>query len=90
MPPAERVGGRFRRGVGEHREDEALGVPEGVAVVAGAGQALRRDRAPLGPGARLEHVEEAEAHRLLELGVAVDLDVGPRPELVQVRALLSE
>src|SRR5204862_3256640 len=90
VPPAERVGGRFRRGVGEHREDEALGVPEGVAVVAGAGQALRRDRALLGARARLQRVEEREPDRLLQLGVALELDVGTVPELVKVRPLVIE
>ena len=68
-----------RRGVGQHRQHERLGVPERVPVVARAGQALGRDRAPLGPRARLQRVEEREAHGLLELLVAVDLDVGARP-----------
>ena len=39
-------------GVGQHRQHERLGVPERVAVVAGAGQALGGDRPLLGPGAR--------------------------------------
>ena len=82
--------GGVRRGVGEHRQDERLGVPEGVAVVAGAGQALGGDRPPLGPGARLQHVEEREAHRLLQLGVALELDVGALPEVVEVVALVGD
>ena len=79
MAPAQRVRGGLRRRVGEHRQDEPLGVPEGVAVVAGAGQALGRDRALLGAGAGLQRVEEREAHRLLQLGVALELDVGAAP-----------
>ena len=90
MAPAQRVGGSVRGRVGQHRQHERLGVPERVPVVAGAGQALGGDRAPLGPGARLEDVEEREPHRLLELGVAFDLDVGALPEVVEVRALLGE
>ena len=72
--------GRLRSRVREHGQDEALRVPERVPVVAGAGEALCRDRALLGPGARLERVEEREAHGLLELRVAVELDVGALPE----------
>ena len=90
VPPAQRVRGRLRSGVGEHRQHERLGVPEAVAVVAGPGQALRRDRPPLGPGTGLQHVEQREPHGLLELGVALDLDVGALPELVQVRPLLRD
>ena len=40
----QHVRGRLRRGVGQHREHERLGVPERVAVVAGSGQALGRYR----------------------------------------------
>ena len=47
VPPAQRVAGRLRRGVGQHRQDEALGVPERVPVIARTGQALGGDRAPL-------------------------------------------
>ena len=86
-PPAQRLADRLGRGVGEQRQHVGLGVPEGVAVVAGAGQALGGDRPALAAGARLEGVEEAEADRLLELGVAVELDVGALPEVVEVLAL---
>ena len=85
MAPAQRVGRRARRRVREHGQDEALGVPERVAVVAGPGQPLGRDRALLGAGAGLERVEEREADGLLQLGVAVELDVGAVPEVVEVR-----
>src|SRR5262249_41958582 len=47
VTPAQRVAGRLRDEVAQDGEDEALGVPEGVPVVAGAGQALGRDRAAL-------------------------------------------
>ena len=90
VAPAKRVGGRPRRRVGQHRQNEALGVPEGVAVVAGAGEAFRPDRALLGAGAGLERVEEREADRLLQLEVAVQLDVGALPEVVQIGALRLE
>ena len=43
-----------------------------------------------GAGAGLECVEEPEPHRLLELGVALDFDIGARPELVEVSALAFE
>ena len=87
VAPAQRVARRPRGGVGEHGQDEGLGVPERVPVIAGASQPLGRDRASLGPGARLEDVKEREADRLLELGITVELDVGPLPEVVQVHAL---
>jgi hypothetical protein len=60
VPPAQRVGGGVRVRVGQHRQDEGLGVPERVPVVAGAGQALGRDRPLLGAGAGLQDVEQAE------------------------------
>ena len=63
------------------RRHETLGVPERVPVVAGPGQALGRDRPVLGPRPGLQDVEQPEAHRLLDLGVTVQLDVGTFPEL---------
>ena len=90
MAPAQRVGDGARPAVREHRQHERLGVPERVAVVAGAGQALGRDRPLLAARAGLERVEQREADRLLELGVALELDVGRVPEVVEVRALLGE
>ena len=83
-----RAAHRARLGVREHRQDEHLGVPEGVPVVTGAGQPLRRDRPLLGPRAGLEHVEETEPDRLLHLRVALDQHVGGVPERVEVVALL--
>ena len=62
-------------------------VPERVAIVARAGQALGGNRALLGAGSRLKRVEEREAHGQLKLGVAVELDVRALPELVEVGAL---
>src|SRR5947207_657230 len=90
VAPAQSVSGSLRRGVGEHRQDEALGVRERVAVVARTGQAFRGNRALLSPRTRLECVKEREADRLLELGITVELDVGAAPELVEVGALLAE
>ena len=64
-----------------------LRVPEGVAVVARARQPFGGDRPLLGPGARLQRLKEAEADRLLQFVIAVDLDVRPGPEVVEVLAL---
>ena len=77
VPPAQLMRGGVRDGVGEHREHVGLGVPERVPVVAIAGQALGRDRPPLGPRPGLQHVEHAEPDRLLDLVVAVEFHVGP-------------
>ncbi len=87
--PAPAQGGqaRVRVQVREHRQHVDLAVPEGVAVVAAAGQALGGDRVAVAAGRGLEHVEEGEADRLLQLGVAVDLDVGAGPEVVERVAL---
>ena len=87
VAPLQRVAHGARRGEGEHREHEALGVPEGMAVVAAAGEALGRDRAALVAHRGLEDVEHREAQRLLELGVAVHLDVGALPVAVERLAL---
>ena len=35
-------------------------------------------------------VKQREAHRLLQLGIAVELDVAGRPEVVEVGALLGD
>ena len=87
MAPAQRVARRLGRRVGQHRERVRLHVPEGVPVVAAAREALGRDRPVLRPGARLQDVEEREADGLLEREVAVELDVRPVPEVVEVLAL---
>ena len=58
-----------------------------MPVVAGAGEPLRGDRAQLGAGAGLQRVEQPEADRLLQLGIALELDVGAVPERIEVRAL---
>src|SRR5258706_6774489 len=90
MAPAQGVGGSARESQRQHRQDEGLGVPESVAVVAGARQPFGRDGAPLRTRSRLQDVEEREAYRLLDLRVALQLDVRTRPEVVQVGALLGE
>ena len=90
MPPAQRLGDGVGRGVGEQGQDEGLGVPEGVPVVAGAGEALGGYRAAFGAGSGLQDVEEGEADGLLDLVVAVHLDVGAGPEVVEVRPLFGD
>ena len=58
-----------------------------MAVVTGPCQAFGGDRAVLGAGPGLKRVEEREAHGLLKLEVALELDVGSIPEIVEVCAL---
>src|SRR5215217_323037 len=77
-------------GVGKGLQDERLGVPERVSVVARAGQSLAGYRPPLRAGARLQGVEEREADRLLKLGVSLELHVGTIPEVIEVVALGGE
>ena len=89
-PPTQRVSRGMGSRRGQHRQHEALGVPEGVAVVAGSGQALGRDCPLLGAGAGLKGVEQREANRLLDHRVALDLDVGTVPEPVEGAALVFE
>ena len=90
VPPAQRVADGVRRGVGEHRQHVGLGVPEGVPVVAGAGEPLGGDRLPLAAQSGLQDVEHAHADGLLQLLVALDLDVGLVPVLVQQVPLLAD
>ena len=91
MPPAQRVGGRVRRGVGEQRQHEALGVPEGVPVVARArsgpspGWRRRSARAPACSTWNRPKRTACCTH-----GVALDLDVGGVPEVVEVLALARQ
>jgi hypothetical protein len=59
-----------------------------VSVVARSGQALGRDRPLLAPGRSLQDVKQREADRLLQLRVAVDLDIPALPEVVEILALL--
>ena len=58
-----------------------------MPVVARAGQALGGNGPLFAAGAGLQRVEEAEADGLLQLGVALDLDIGAMPEAVEVLAL---
>src|SRR5436190_15917542 len=90
MAPAQRIGGGARRRISQHSEHEHLGVPEGVAVVTGSGQTLGGNRALLAAGAGLESMKEAEADCLLQLRVALELDVRSFPEAVQILALLAQ
>src|SRR5260221_10584821 len=90
VAPAQCVGGGAREGHREHRQDEDLHVPEGVTVVAGTRQPFCWDWPSLHTSSRLQDVEEGEAYRLLDLRVALQLDVCTPPEVVQVGTLLGE
>ena len=90
VAPAQDVGGGVRLGQREHGQDEDFRVPEGMAVVAGARQPFRRDGSALPTCSSLQDVEECKAHRLLDLRVAIELDVRPGPEVVQVGTLLGQ
>ena len=79
VAPAQGVRDGVGCDVGEHRQHVGLGVPEAVPVIAGPGQALGGDRPALGPGPGLQHVEQREPHRLLDLGVPVELARRPGP-----------
>ena len=65
----------LRARVDEERDDVDLRVPEVVALVAAAGDALGRDAVALGARGRLQQLEQVEADRPLELRRALDLDV---------------
>src|SRR5215211_6985215 len=77
----------MRDGVGQGLQDERLGVPARVSVVARAGQSFGGYRPPLRASTRLEDMEESEADRLLELIVPFKFHVGATPEVVEVVAL---
>src|SRR5690242_15183425 len=89
MAPTHGVSSGARHGQCQHRQDEDLRVPESVAVVAGARQPFGRDGSPLRTCSRLQHVEGGKAYCLLDLRVALQLDVSTRPEVVQVGTLLG-
>ena len=91
VPEPQQVPGRAGQCVGQERQDVDLGVPEVVALVAAAGQALGGDAGALGPGGRLQQLEQRPAHRLLDDRVARHLDVAALPRLrVPVALLLVE
>ena len=90
MPPAQGTCYGVRCGERQHGQHEHLRIPEHVSVVAGAGQAFRRNRPVLAASASLEHVEHAEPHGLLDLDVPVDLDVGTIPEVVEIGPLIGD
>ncbi len=87
VPPSQGRRDGLGRSERENRQHVGLGVPEGVPVVPGSGQALRGNRPVLVAGRRLEHVEEGEPYRLLDLRVSFHLDVRAGPEPVQVGPL---
>ena len=84
----QKLSRKGRVGVDEHGQDIALRVPEGVALVALAGQTLRRDVARAVAPRRLQQVEEVEAQTLQQRVVAADLKPGVLPESVEESALL--
>ena len=88
-PKREHVARLLRARVREERRDVDLGVPEVVALVAVAGDALGRDAVAPGAGGRLQEREEVEADRALEPGLALDLDVGVAPEVLGGVALVA-
>ena len=90
VPPAQGVPGDLRTDRGHHLQDERLGVPEGVPLVAGAGQRLAGDGPTLGARRGLQQLEQREPDGLLQLVVAVDLDVRALPEAVEDGALARE
>ena len=61
-----------------------------MAVIARTGQPLGGDAPPFTALTRLQHMEEAEPHRLLDIGVTLDQHVGRLPELIEVVALLLQ
>ena len=77
-----------RVGVDEHGQDIGLGIPEGVPLIALAGQALGGDVARTVPSGGLQQVEEIEAQALQQRVVAADLKKGVVPEFVEEGALL--
>jgi hypothetical protein len=74
--------------VGEERNDVDLCVPEVVALIAAAGDALGRHAEALGAGGRLHELEEVEADRLLDVRGAVDLDVRAAPERLDLGGVI--
>ena len=58
-----------------------------MTVVAASGQSLGRNRPHLGSHGRLHHLEEREAHGLLQRRIAVKLDVRPLPHVVEIAVL---
>ena len=89
-PVAQQRPGDRRLRVGEERQGEDLGVPEVVALVALAREALGREARPAVAPRRLEQAEQVEPDALLEGTVPVELHVGRAPEPVEDRALLVD
>ena len=77
----ERLPGPLGVRVDEERQDVDLGVPEVMAFVAVAGDALGRHAEAFAARRRLQQLEEVEAHRPLEVGRAFDPDVAAAPEV---------
>ncbi|MBW8810119.1 MAG: hypothetical protein JF591_15135, partial [Lysobacter sp.] len=77
----------LRRGVGHHRQHEGFGVPEIMALVAFAGQALGGGAVDAVASGRLQQMEQVETQRLFGGGIAVDEQFRAVPELRQRRGL---
>ena len=87
----KQVPGDPRLGVGEERQHPRLGVPEVMAVVGVAGEALGRDPRPFGTPGCLGEMEQVPPHRLLHAHWMPDRvlegHVGPIPEAIQAGPL---
>ena len=90
MAEVEQVAGGVGIGVRQQRHHVDLGVPEVVTVVAVGRDPLGGDAASVDLRRGLRHLEQVPADRLLGRVVAVDGDVGARPEPVEPRLLLGE
>src|SRR5437588_11689584 len=90
MTPAQSIGCCVGPGQREYLQDEDLRIPEGMAIVAWTRQPFGCYGPTLRTSSGLQDVEESEAHRLLDLRVALQLDVGIGPEVIQVGPLLGE
>ena len=93
VPMAQQISGDSRLRVAQKRQDVDLGVPKVVSVVGVPGHPLGADPRVLGPPRRLGHLEQVPADGLLPtdlVGPALDPDVGPVPEQIELLPLLLE
>ena len=61
-----------------------------MTIVSAPGETLGGYRTVLRSGGRLNHLEDREPYRLLQLRITPDLDIGPVPHPVEERALTGE
>mgnify|MGYP000895072032 CR=1 FL=1 len=90
VPVSQETLGDVRRRIGEKRHDIDLGVPEVVAVVATAGQALGRDAVTFHSRRSLEQLKEVEADGLLQHRSTADHDIAPGPEVLYELTLVGK